>query len=198
MVEVLAAGRKGGSRNRRGSTTVDEAVSAWFVREVLPLEALLMRYLRHNWKNESDLPDLRQEVYARTFDAARNQIPEDAERFLVVTARNLLIDLVKHKQVIPIDVVADIDALTIPSEGAGPERVTIARDELRHLQAALDRLPPRAREVVTLTCIEDLPMREIAARMGVNKSTVSRYLASGLRALADALHRDPSEGGKKP
>lgn len=193
MAETLAAGRKGGIR-RGDSAKVD----AWFVREILPLEALLTRYLRRNWKNASDIADLRQEVYARTFDSARSQIPDDPRRFLIAIARNLLINLAKHEQIVAIESIADLDALEIPSDAAGPDRTAAARDELRHLQAALDQLPPRAREVVTLTCVEDLPMREIAARMGVNKSTVSRYLASGLRALADALHRDPSQGTKKP
>lgn len=198
MADTLARGRKSGSGPRHGSATGDDIVSAWFVREILPLESSLVRYLRFNWKNESDLADLRQEVYARTFDAARTNIPEDPERFLIVTARNLLINLIKHEQIVPIEAVADLDVLPVPAETAGPERAAVARDELRHLQVALEQLPPRAREVVTLTCVEDLPMREIAARMGVNKSTVSRYLASGLRALADALHRDAPERTKKP
>ena len=193
MAETLAAGRKGGT-HRSDAAKVD----AWFVREILPLEALLTRYLRRNWKNASDIADLRQEVYARTFDSARTQIPDDPRRFLIAIARNLLIDSTRHEQVVPIESIADLDALEIPSDAAEPDRTAAARDELRHLQAALDRLPPRAREVVTLTCVEDMPMREIAARMGVNKSTVSRYLASGLRALADALHRDPSERTQKP
>lgn len=192
MAEALAPGRKGGTR-RNNVAKVD----AWFVREILPLEALLNRYLRRNWKNASDIADLRQEIYARIFDSARTQFPDDPRRFLITVARNLLIDSTRHEQVVPIESIADLEALDIPSDAAGPDRTTVARDELRHLQAALEQLPPDARQVVILTCVEDLPMREIAKRMGVNKSTVSRYLANGLRSLADALHRDPSERTKK-
>ncbi len=152
-----------------------------------------MRYLRRNWRNESDIADLRQEVYARTFDAARERIPDDARRFLIVTARNLLIDLVRHEQVVPIETVADIDVLEVPTEAAGPERVLAAREELRRVQAALDRLPPRAREAITLTYVEDLKIREIAARMGVAKSTASTHLTSGLRQLVDMLYGDSED-----
>ncbi len=180
-----------------GGARTEDAVSAWFVREILPLEAVLMRYLRRNWKNASDIVDLRQEVYTRTFDAARSRIPDDARRFLLVTARNLLIDTVRHEQIVPIESMADLDALDIPSDMAGPDREAAARDELRHVKAALERLPPKDREAVTLTCIEDLPMREIAARMGVNKSTVSRHLASGLRALVDMLYGEEGRPGGK-
>lgn len=194
MSETLASGRKSGSGSRQGDAAADDAVSAWFSREILPLEALLTHYLRRNWQNASELVDLRQEVYTRVFDSAREQIPENPKRFLLATARNLLINLVRREHIVQIEVVADLDLLDIPTDAAPPDRVAVARDELRRLQTALDRLPQKLREAIILTYIEDLRVREIAARMGVNKSTVSRYLASGLRALADILHAD--RGGK--
>jgi RNA polymerase sigma factor (sigma-70 family) len=194
MSETLAAGRKGGSR---GAAATEDTVSAWFVREVLPLEAFLMRYLRRNWKNESDLADLRQEIYIRVFDASREHIPDDARRYLTVTARNLLINLVKHDQIVSIETVADLDALDVPADTAGPDREAAAREELRHVQAAIERLPPRVREAVTLTYVEDLPVREIAARMGVTKSMVSKHVTNGMRALADMLYGEPVDRGRK-
>jgi len=42
----------------------------WFVTEILPIEALLVRYLKRNWKNHDEITDLRQEVYVRVFEAA--------------------------------------------------------------------------------------------------------------------------------
>lgn len=197
MSDTLAPGRKGGGRSRHGDAASNDAVSAWFSREILPLEALLMHYLRRNWQNASEVADLRQEIYARVFDAARENIPENAKRFLLTTARNLLINLVRREHIVQIEVVADLEMLDIPSDTAEPDRTAVARDELRRLQSALDRLPPPMREVIILTYIEDLRMREIAVRMGVNKSTVSRHLASGLRMLADILHGDSADTGKK-
>lgn len=197
MSETLASGRKGGSKGREGAAASEDAVSAWFVREILPLEPFLMRYLRRNWKNESDLADLRQEIYIRIFDASRERIPDDARRYLTVTARNLLINRVKHEQIVAIENVADLEALEIAADTAGPDREAAAHDELRHVQAALDRLPPRIREAVTLTYVEDLPVREIAARMGVTKSMVSKHLSRGMRALADMLYGEAVERGKK-
>lgn len=192
MSDTLA-GRKG---SNRGKAATEDAVSAWFIREVVPLEALLMRFLRRNWRNESDIADLRQEVYARTFDAAREHIPDDARRFLMATARNLIIDRVRHEQIVPIEAVADIEALEVPTDAAGPDRVAQARDELRRLQEALDRLPPVEREAILLTYVEDLKLREIAARMGVAKSTASVRLSNALRALVDQLYGSSPDGGK--
>jgi len=37
-------------------------LEAWFVREVLPLEAVLIQYLSRGGRNKSDVEDLRQEL----------------------------------------------------------------------------------------------------------------------------------------
>ncbi|HEV2561630.1 MAG TPA: sigma-70 family RNA polymerase sigma factor [Rhizomicrobium sp.] len=165
----------------------------WFVRKVLPLEAALMQFLQHNWHNKSEVADLRQDVYERVCEAAQLQIPEQTKAFVFRTARNLLIDRVRREQVVPIDAAADIDALNVAIETPGPERNAIARDELRRLQAALDRLPPRCREAIVLGRIEGLSGQEIAARMGISEGVVSRHLARGIHALAHMLY---GEAGK--
>ena len=188
-------GREFSSRFRQGMAVTNDAVSEWFVREILPLEAILMHYLRHNWQNASDITDLRQEVYARVFEAAREQIPENAKRFLLTSARNLLIDLVRREQVVPIEAVADLEQLGVAIDAAGPDRITMAREELRRLQAALDELPPRAREAVKLAYVEGLSGQEVAARMGIAKATASEHLANGIRILTSLLHGE--RGGKQ-
>ena len=161
---------------------------AWFMREVVPLEPILMQYLQHNWRNRSDIVDLRQEVYMRVFEAAKVQIPERTRNFVLTTARNLLIDRVLHEQIVPIEAVADVEALEIAKDAPDPERNTIARDELRRLQVALDRLPPRCREAIVLRKIENLSIQEIAQRMGVNVKTFEWHLTNGVRTLTEALY----------
>lgn len=174
----------------------DDRVAAWFVREVLPLETILIQFLHHNWQNKSDIADLRQDVYVRICEAAQKQLPDHAKRFVLATARNLLIDRVRRAHIVPIEVVADMDALGMALDTPGPERVAIARDELRFLQSALDRLPPRCREVMVLAHVEGLPGREVAARMGITEGMVSVHLAHGIRVLANLLYGDtPSRGG---
>jgi len=170
---------------------------AWFIAEVLPLEAALMQFLQHNWRNKSDLADLRQDVYVRVYEAARREIPHPAKPFVFTIARNLIIDRVRHEQVIPIEAVADLDALGLAKDEPGPDRIALARDELRRLQAALDRLPPRAREAVVLRRIERLPRREIAQRMGITEDTVAEHLSAGMRALANVLYSEPSDLRRK-
>ena len=177
----------------RGGTRRDASMSAsaaeeWFVREVLPLEAALMRFLQHNWRNKADIADLRQEVYVHVFDAAQKEIPAHARAFVFQIARNLLINRLRRLQIVPIEAVADVDALGAAFDAPGAERAVIARDELRRLQTALDRLPPRCREAIILGRIEGLTGRAIAERMGISEQAVSVHLINGMRALVDEVY----------
>jgi len=173
-------------------------VEAWFIGEVLPLEPQLMQYLSHNWRNKSDIADLRQEIYALVCEAAQGRVPDHARAFVFKTARNLLINRMRREQIVPIEAASDLEALNVALDAPSPERSAIARDELRKLQAALDRLPPRCREAVILGRIEGLSGREIASRMGVNESTVSIHLANGIRALSNMLNAAPGDVGHAP
>lgn len=161
-------------------------VDAWFVHEVLPLEAPLMRYLARNWRDTAELLDLRQEVYARSYEAACEALPTHTQAFVFAIARNLLIDSVRRARVVAIDSVADLDN-THPIETIDPERETIAREQLRMFHDGLGRLPARCREVVRLRKVEMLSQREVAGRMGISEDTVERQIRHGMRALADFM-----------
>jgi RNA polymerase sigma factor (sigma-70 family) len=197
MSEIPAAGRNVGGRSGRGVVVTDDAVSAWFIREILPLEASLMNYLRHNWRNASDFVDLRQEVYVRVLQAAREHIPDNAHRFLLTCARNLLIDLVRRARVVPIEAVADLEGLGVAADAPEPDRWIMAREEVRRLQAVLGRLPARAREAVTLAYFDGLSGKEVAERMGVTQAAASQHLAKGVLMLTDILYGAPADRSTK-
>lgn len=168
------------------------------MREILPLEASLMQFLRHNWRNRSDVEDLRQEIYVRVCEAAEKERPRSPRSLIFAIARNLLIDLVRKEHVVPIEAVADLDLLQIELDVPSPDRSAIAKDELRRLQDALDKLPPRHRQAVVLGRIEGLSGREIAARMGIAESTASDHLKLGMHALTDLYLREPVDIRRRP
>jgi RNA polymerase sigma factor (sigma-70 family) len=159
----------------------------WFLSEVMPLEPALMRFLRRNWRNGSEVADLRQELYVNLYDAGREALPSQTRAFVFRAARNLLINRALRGQVVSIELVADLEALNVADATAGPERQVAARDELRRLQIGLDRLPPRCREVVVLRRIEGLSQREVASKLGVGEDTVEKQMLYGMRALIDFM-----------
>ncbi len=196
MTDKPETSREDAAAHRPEAPGVND-VNAWFVREVLPLEPLLMHYLRRQWPNQSEIEDLRQDVYVRVHEAAKKQIPHPTKPFVFRIAQNLLIDRIRREHVVPIEAVADFDELGIAIDAPPPDRSVIARDELRRLQTALDQLPPRAREAVVLGRIEGLNGREIARRMGIGTATVSAHLASGILALADILYGETATPERK-
>jgi len=186
--EFTSMSSEGAEPRARGAAVPAADVKAWFVREVLPLEAMLMRFLQRNWRNAGDVEDLRQEVYAQVLKSAESNIPEKPKPFLFATARNVIVDRLRKENVIPIDVVSELEFLTVPTDAPGPERTTYARDTLRKLQRALDQLPPRYREALLMTRVNGLSRREIAQRMGISEQAVSNYVHRGMFVVADLLY----------
>lgn len=165
----------------------DKELKAWFFREVFPHEAALTRFIRRNWRNESDVADLRQDIYAKIYSAARRQLPLNPRAFLFTTARNHLINTAKRAKIVSFDLVADLET-AFPDAAAGDlDQQLTAREELRRVQAGLARLPPRCRQVMTLRRIEGLSTREVAAHLDISISTVEQQMVHGLRALADYM-----------
>jgi RNA polymerase sigma factor (sigma-70 family) len=195
MAETPESGRKGYKPSQSDAGVPASEVEAWFVCEVLPLEAALMHFLQSSYRKKNEISDLRQDVYAQVIEAAQKQIPDRVKPFLFTIARHLLINRIRRDRVVSIESVADLDDLGIAVDAPGPDRTVIARDELRRLRAAIDKLPPRCRETIVLGRIEGLTGREIAERMGITESTVSHYVANGMRALADLLYGAPVDIG---
>lgn len=167
--------------------TDDNELRAWFCREVLPLEGALLSYIRRNLPRGHDASDIRQEVYARVLGGVRSGLPANAGGYLFVAARNHLINLVRHAQVVSVETVADLESLPQAIDLQAAERQLSARDELRRAFAALEQLPPRCREVVQLRKLDGLSTREVAEQMGIGIHTVEKQLTLGMRAIADYL-----------
>jgi len=198
MAETPESNREYADPCGSGANMTAPDVNAWFVREVLPLEADLVRFLSRRWRNKNDVEDLLQDVYVGVYEAAKKEMPHPVKPFVFTVARNLLINRSRREHVVPIQSVADIEALNISDNEPGPERNVIAREELVRLQEALNRLPKRCREAVILRKIEGLSRREIGERMGITEQTVNRHLTNGMYALAELLYGAPSDLGEMP
>ncbi len=166
---------------------MDETLDEWFLREILAHEAALDRYLRRHWPDGAEVSDLRQEAYVRVYEAAAKVRPASPKSFLFTTARHLMVDRARRGRVVSIDVVADLEALNVPGNEVGPEQAASARQELRRLAQAFDRLPPKCREVVWMRKVEGLSQREVAGRLEITQGAVEKHVMKGIRLLADRM-----------
>lgn len=83
----------------------------------------------------------------------------------------------------------------LPSGGPTPEQLLEHRERLTYLIEAVAELPERLRIVISDYFLEERPMAEIAAELGVTESRVSQMRAEALVLLRDALNHelDPSQ-----
>ncbi|HEY1036202.1 MAG TPA: sigma-70 family RNA polymerase sigma factor, partial [Pseudoxanthomonas sp.] len=122
---------------------------AWFIREVLVHERALVLFLQRHWPHRDEWHDLRQEVYARVYEAAGRVRPDSPKAFLFTTARHLMTDRLRRSRVVSIEPVGDFESSNVYLiDEVSPERWAGTRQALKRLVEALDRLPDRCREVV--------------------------------------------------
>jgi RNA polymerase sigma-70 factor (ECF subfamily) len=163
---------------------MDERLDTWFKREVLSHERILMRFLARVWPRPEEIPDIRQEAYARVYEAAVKCRPQAPKAFLFTIARHLMADRVRRERVVSIRTGGDIDFLNVLVDEISPEREVLAHEEFARLARAFDRLPSKCRQVVWLRRVRELSQKEVAARLSLPERTVEKHLRTGVRLLA--------------
>src|SRR3546814_20531070 len=119
-----------------------DALKAWFLREILPLEPALMRFIRRNWRTEADVVDLRQEIYVRIYESACQRLPLNPKPFLFATARNHLIDRARRANIVSFGQVAALEASSAFEAALTPHRLPSSRDQPRPVPAGPEPFPP--------------------------------------------------------
>jgi RNA polymerase sigma-70 factor (ECF subfamily) len=156
----------------------------WYREQVLVHEPALRAYLRKVFPIVTDVDNMVQETFVRVLEARRTSNIENVRGYVFATARNQALALMRRREIIPIDSLAELEALDITTDEPGvPEKVGL-RLELELLNQAIQSLPERCREVLTLRKIEGLSQREIAARLGIAEHTVEAQVANGMRRCA--------------
>jgi len=78
-----------------------------------------------------------------------------------------------------------------PVEELSPERVLLGKEAMERMLAALEALPPRAREALLLHRFEEATYVSVARRMGVGTSAVERLITRALKSLSASLEGRP-------
>jgi RNA polymerase sigma-70 factor (ECF subfamily) len=161
-----------------------DPIEAWFKREILSHEEMLMRFLARVWPHRDELSDIRQEAYARVYEAALKSRPQAPKAFLFTTARHLMADRIRRERIVSIRAGGDTDYLNVLVDEISPERRASAGEELARLAHAFDRLSSKCREVVWLRRVKELSQKEVAEHLGLSEKTVEKHLRVGARLLA--------------
>ncbi|WGV20943.1 sigma-70 family RNA polymerase sigma factor [Pseudomonas putida] len=142
----------------------------------------LKSWLRSRLGNASDASDLAHDTFLRVM-TARNQAPiREPRSYLSAIARALLIDKVRRRAIEQ----AYLQALALRPEpvDVSPEIRLSILEMLVSIDALLDELGPRTRDIFLAVQLEGLTYAAVAERFDVSVTTVKNHL---IRAMTHCL-----------
>jgi RNA polymerase sigma factor (sigma-70 family) len=162
----------------------------------------LRNFIRRRVTDPGDVEDILQDVFFELVEAYRLMKPvEIAGAWLFQVARNRIIDRFRKKKPEPL---ADLtfpsdegEMLSVeeflPSADAGPEAAYIRTILIEELEAALDELPDKQRQVFIAHEIEGRSFKALAAESGVSINTLlsrKRYAVLFLRTRLQSVYEE--------
>jgi RNA polymerase sigma-70 factor (ECF subfamily) len=163
----------------------------WYKQAILPHEGALRARLRRMLPPGFDVDDMVAEAMTRAYAAGDPERPGSGRAYLFQIARNLVIDAVRRNRIVSLELVADLELLQVDNS---TEEALHARDELRHLQAILDTLPPQCRRAFILRRVFDKSVIDIAEEMGLSVSTIDKHLMRASVKIMDAIGQFEDSG----
>jgi RNA polymerase sigma-70 factor (ECF subfamily) len=160
-----------------------EAFSELYTRYARAVYSLVARTLRDRDASE----DVMQEAFTAVWRAARSYKPErgSAVAWMFTIARNAAVDAARARRP-----VAFGDPPESPDPGPAPDVEVAAGLDAFRVHAAVDGLPEREREVISLAYFQGLSQSEVADRLELPLGTVKTRTRAGLARLADRLDRE--------
>jgi RNA polymerase sigma factor (sigma-70 family) len=141
----------------------------------------LRRFLAARLRNAADVGDLAQEVFLRLLRVDRPDQIRNPEAYLLTIASHVL-----HQHALsgatlpePVDVMDTLVDSRLADE-SDPATLLHLERRLEALDRALSKLPTKARVVFVLQRRDGCTVDEIAARLGLSRGMVKKYLAKAL------------------
>jgi RNA polymerase sigma factor (sigma-70 family) len=163
----------------------DPEQGRWFAEHLQPYEARLRCWLRSRFPTQNDVDDIIQEAYVRVLRARENGVIDSPKAFLFATARNLAFGRMRRPEARIEESLAEIDTLCVLDANEDVPRAVARAEELELLTRAIQSLPTRCRQVLTLRKLYGLPQKEVARQLGISEHTVEAQGTIGLRKIAE-------------
>jgi RNA polymerase sigma-70 factor (ECF subfamily) len=143
----------------------------------------MVRYLDRLSGDPELASDLAQEAFVRLY--RRGSLPDHPEAWLITVAMNLFRNArstsARRRRLLT---AARAEA-TLGDPAPGPARVLEESDQRERVQAAIERLDERERQLLLLRA-EGYGYRELAAALGLRETSVGTLLARAKRAFREA------------
>ncbi len=162
----------------------DPETARWFAEHVQPHGALLRAWLKGQFSlREDQLDDIVQEAFIRVVQVRVEQALQSPKAYLFAVARNLALMHFRHQAVADAFALAESVRSSILDESVDVPHEVARLQELEMLTQAIQSLPTRCRQVLTLRKLYGMPLREVAAELGIAEQTVIVQTAIGLKKI---------------
>jgi RNA polymerase sigma-70 factor (ECF subfamily) len=141
----------------------------------------LLRKIARKTNNSCDAEDFLQSAYLRLDRYRVDHDVKDPSAFLVSVATNIGIDNFRHQRL----AIGGAERLEIGDDTPLQDEVIAARVRLERVKEGLSRLPAQTREVLLMRRLEGRGYDEIAAHLGISRSTVERTVARATTFLME-------------
>jgi RNA polymerase sigma-70 factor (ECF subfamily) len=162
---------------------MDPGIVDWVTSNFLPFEAELRRMLRHVCSGPAEIDDVIQEVYYKVLTMESMAHVREPRAFLVTMAKNVVLMRMRRDAVVNIEAVANLEDLNIEDGAPSPERVAVARAELRWVLGLMANLPDRCKDVFRARRIEGLSQQETAANLNISEGIVEQETIRGMKLI---------------
>lgn len=144
--------------------------------------ALLLVHADNKLRNEDEARDVVQDVFVRLWEKRDQlQIESSLSGYLYSSVRNQIFNMIKHQKVIT----AYTDSLFAENRDNEIYADHLIREKqfAAMIQAEIDSLPPRMKQVFELRRFEDLSNKEVAERLGITEYTAQDHMKKAVKAL---------------
>ncbi len=166
-----------------------DELARWFAEQVLPHEPDLRHWLTGKFPLLRDVDDLVQDCYTRLWRAHQTGPIACPRAFLFLTARNLALNHLRHQRCERPQAEVDYDPREILDEAMPVAESVAHAEDLRLLIEAIESLPSRCRQVMTLRKIYGLSQKEVAVQLGLAVHTVEIQTGIGVRKCVEFFRR---------
>jgi RNA polymerase sigma-70 factor (ECF subfamily) len=156
-----------------------------FEQLVLPHIDAAFNLARWLLRGRADAEDVTQEALLRACRFFGGFHGGDVRAWLLQIVRNTCYTWLEKNR--PLELSMEFDEEIHVQPSVTPETLAIAGDDRKRLTLALERLPPRFREVLVLRELEGCSYKEIAAITSIPIGTVMSSLSRARRQLYSAL-----------
>ncbi len=160
------------------------ALDRWCATELAPHRPAVRAWLLARFPTLPDVDNLVQDALARVLHAREAGPIGSPRALLFTTARNLALDAVRRQKIVRLEPITEALAASFPADGEDVLASVTRQEELELLTRAIQTLPERCRQVLTLRTAYGLTQKQIAARLGLSESSIEKAMAQAVQGCA--------------